>query len=65
MLFDMLLGTDIPPLQRDHCIVRGHRHPLYLLADNRLATETVARQYRRAVPTRALALEFLRRYFSK
>lgn len=59
MLFDMLIGTDIPPLQRDHCIVRGHRHPIYLLADNRLFWEPVARQIPRAVPTRELAREFL------
>lgn len=59
MLFDMLLGTDIPPFQRDHCIVRGHHHPIYLLEDNSLFWLPVARQFTKAVPTSALAQEFL------
>jgi hypothetical protein len=38
---------------------RGHRHPIYLLEDNSLFWLPVARQFPKAVPTSALAQEFL------
>ncbi len=59
MIFDMLVGPNIPQIPRDHCLARGHRHPIYLLEDNRLVIETRARLLRTAVPSEVLRKEFL------
>jgi hypothetical protein len=59
MLFDMLLGPNIPQIPRDHCIVNGARHPIYLLDDNRLFAAPVLHHLPTSVPSEALKREFL------
>lgn len=59
MLFDMLIGKELPSEWRPNCVVRGHRHPIYLLAENCLFQIPVARKLRATVPSQELAREFL------
>ena len=54
MLFDMVIGADIPPLWRANCIVRGHRHPIYILKDNWLFRFPLARRYMTTVPSQEI-----------
>jgi hypothetical protein len=59
MIFDFVIGTEIPQMFKDHCIVRGHRHPIYLLKDNRLFREPALFRLTRAKPTPALMRSLL------